>query len=317
MNSTIETVPARTAHDERSAPRVPRASPAPPSPRWQRFFTPVLLGLLLAASLPGLPYYLASPAERVRHPLHAWLRPSGLIGQSAGILALALFLFMWLYPLRKRVRWLAFGRLPAWLDVHIAAGLAVPIVGAIHAGWRFSGLIGLGYAAMLIVSLSGIVGRYLYSHIPRSLDGIELGREQIGIHKQELVQTIARRLGLDEQRVASELDGALVTPQPRGLVEAIGALACSGMLRWRAVRHLQRGWRVRGVGGKLHRRELRQVGRMIGREMALSQQMALLDATRSVFRFWHVAHLPVAITALGAVLVHVVVVVVLGVTWLW
>jgi hypothetical protein len=45
--------------------------------------------------------------------------------------------------------------------------------------------------------------------------------------------------------------------------------------------------------------------------------MALLDVTRRLFRLWHVAHLPVALTALGAVLVHVAVVIAMGVTWLW
>jgi len=294
---------------------VPRARAASAGAR--RVATPLLLALLLAASLPGLPYYLLPAAARVRHPWHGWLKPSGAIGQTAGIVALALFLFLWLYPLRKRLPWLRFGRLPAWLDVHIVAGLAVPIVGAVHAGWRFSGLIGLGYLSMLVVSLSGIVGRFLYGRIPRGLDGLELGREQIEARKRDLVTRIAVRLGLDEACVAAELDAALVTPRPRGFVEAIGALAASDALRWLAVRRLRHGWARRGIGGRLERRELREVGRMIRREMALGQQLALLDATQSVFRFWHVAHLPVAVTALGAVLVHVVVVTALGVTWLW
>jgi hypothetical protein len=43
----------------------------------------------------------------------------------------------------------------------------------------------------------------------------------------------------------------------------------------------------------------------------------MLAATHRVFRFWHVAHRPVAVTALVAVVVHVVVVVAFGATWLW
>jgi hypothetical protein len=43
----------------------------------------------------------------------------------------------------------------------------------------------------------------------------------------------------------------------------------------------------------------------------------MLEATQRVFRLWHVAHRPVALTALLAVLVHVAVVVALGATWLW
>jgi hypothetical protein len=38
----------------------------------------------------------------------------------------------------------------------------------------------------------------------------------------------------------------------------------------------------------------------------------MLEGTRKVFGYWHVAHRPFAITALLAVLVHVVVAVVVG-----
>jgi len=106
-------------------------------------------GLMLA----GRAYYQAGIAVRVRSPWHAWLKPSGTIGQSLGLLALALFLFLWLYPLRKKLgrRAERLGRVPLWLDVHIVAGLLVPLVAAVHAGWRFNGLIGLGYLSLFVV----------------------------------------------------------------------------------------------------------------------------------------------------------------------
>jgi hypothetical protein len=51
--------------------------------------------------------------------------------------------------------------------------------------------------------------------------------------------------------------------------------------------------------------------------MALTQQARILESTRRVFRFWHVAHRPFALVALLAVLVHVGVVVAMGATWFW
>ena len=49
--------------------------------------------------------------------------------------------------------------------------------------------------------------------------------------------------------------------------------------------------------------------------MGLGQQIRMLDATQRLFRYWHIAHRPFAITALVAVLLHVVSAIVLGVTW--
>jgi hypothetical protein len=46
--------------------------------------------------------------------------------------------------------------------------------------------------------------------------------------------------------------------------------------------------------------------------MKFSQQMRALEATRRVFAWWHVAHRPFALTALFAILVHVVVAVWVG-----
>ena len=97
--------------------------------------------------------------------------PRGCAGPDrAGLIAFALFFFLYLYPLRKRI---------CRLDVHIVAGLVVPAMGAVHAAWRFQGIIGWGYFSMLMVALSGVVGKYLYVHIPRSRNGLALSLEQI------------------------------------------------------------------------------------------------------------------------------------------
>jgi hypothetical protein len=51
-------------------------------------------------------------------------------------------------------------------------------------------------------------------------------------------------------------------------------------------------------------------------EIRYAQQLRALEATQRVFRFWHVAHRPVSITALFAILIHVGVAIVMGQTWL-
>ena len=124
------------------------------------------IALVLALAVPlivtvwGWSYYSAPLGVRLRHVLHGTLRPSVGIGLALGVASLAGFLFLWLYPLRKSVRALAWmGNLGDWLRVHIVFGLSVPLYAAVHAGWRFDGLIGLGYLSMFIVALSGIVGR--------------------------------------------------------------------------------------------------------------------------------------------------------------
>src|SRR5262245_65426730 len=76
----------------------------------QRWPIVIILTTLALLNLAGAPYYRLSLGERARSPLHPFLRPSGVVGQSAGLLALLIFLFLWLYPFRKKYRVLAFTR---------------------------------------------------------------------------------------------------------------------------------------------------------------------------------------------------------------
>jgi hypothetical protein len=72
-----------------------------------------------------------------------------------------------------------------------------------------------------------------------------------------------------------------------------------------------------GGGHTLAGRALDEAVALADREIALDQQVRMLEGTHRVFRFWHVAHRPFAITALVAVIIHIVVVVSLGATWFW
>jgi hypothetical protein len=257
-------------------------------------------------------------AARVRNPWHVWLKSSGYVGQSAGLLALALFLFLWLYPLRKKFRWLAFtGAISRWLNAHVLAALALPLLVAVHAAWRFTGVIGLGFWSMMVVWLSGIVGRYIYARIPRGRAGVELSREEIGRRRAALLVQIAQQSGLDLATIQEVLAPAPAAAR-LGVWGTLKRMVADDFARRAAERRLRRLWEVRGPRRRsADRAVIRSVMRFARQEVALAQQARMLDATQAVFRYWHVLHRPVAIAALVAVLVHVAVVVALGATWLW
>jgi hypothetical protein len=277
----------------------------------------VILSTLAFVNAAGFAYYRLSLAERVRSPLHVWLRPSGAVGQSAGILALVIFFFLWLYPLRKKYRSLAFtGTVARWLDIHILAAIGLPLLVAIHASWRFDGLVGLGYFAMLVVCASGIVGRYLYVRIPRSRSGVASTREEVALERRTLITDIAAATGLDPfvvERTLSVNGSAGST----GITRTLLHLLSDDITRWRLTRALRRKLAGARGGQELDRDTLDRVVHLASREISLAQQLRMLDATKRVFGYWHVAHRPFAVTALVAVLIHVAVVVAVGATWFW
>jgi hypothetical protein len=304
-----------------------RTSPEPQLPSERRrevrrrpSSKPVWVATILLAgfSIFAFPYYSLPIAQRVRSPWHPWLSPSGYIGQSAGLVALSIFLFLWLYPLRKKWRWLAFtGSMARWLDVHVAAALVLPLMAAVHASWRFDGIIGLGFWSMMVVCLSGVVGRYLYVRIPRSQSGLELGAEELAAERRALLTQLAGRTGLRAEDIERLLGSEPAPCEGLGVGGTLARMVRDDLTRWRAARALRRMCEALPSGRRPSRRTIRAIVRLARREMSLTQQARMLEATHRVFRYWHIAHRPFAVTALVAVTVHVGVVVAMGATWFW
>ncbi len=100
---------------------------------------------------------------------------SGLFGHLIGVIGFLLMLMTeTLYSLRKRSRLARWGRMADWLQFHIFTGIVGPYMVLLHTSWKFNGLAGATTALTLIIVFSGFVGRYIYTRIPRTLDGVEL-----------------------------------------------------------------------------------------------------------------------------------------------
>ena len=185
----------------------------------------------------------------------------------------------------------------------------------IHAGWRMSGLAGIALGAMIIVWMSGIVGRYLYTRIPRSRDGLELGMDALNGRRRELTLRVSATTGLPPEDVQAVLGTATRDRQQGGILRAFAQMVADDFSRPFTVRRFQQELQKRSPGKTLDKRALADATRLTRQQIVLEQQLRMLESTRRVFRFWHVAHLPVAITAVIAVLVHVTVVIAVGTTW--
>ncbi|MCF7816276.1 MAG: hypothetical protein K9M54_00200 [Kiritimatiellales bacterium] len=152
----------------------------------------LLLGIGLAFGLAGYlafhwSYYGLSPAERPFDVRHAALRSSGSVGLSIGLAGTALMLLNLTYLVRKRlisIAWL--GSLRKWMNFHVLTGLLGPSLIVLHTAFAPSSSLGkLALIAMFIVVATGVMGRYIYIHVPRSYHGREL---EIGEVRRRLVE---------------------------------------------------------------------------------------------------------------------------------
>ncbi|HLE90378.1 MAG TPA: hypothetical protein VI753_04445 [Anaerolineales bacterium] len=118
---------------------------------------------------------------------------SELFGHGLGIVG---FVFMLmtetLYSLRKRSRSVRWGRMSNWLQFHIFTGLVGPYMVLLHTSWKFNGLAGVTTLFTIVIVISGFIGRYIYTRIPRTMDGLEIE----GTLSQEALKQARRLMAL-------------------------------------------------------------------------------------------------------------------------
>jgi len=309
-----------------SAPGLTTFAPPLADPeRWHRvrLYTAAILAIVLLAAigLYGADYYVLGAADRPFSPKHQLLKPSGRIGNKLGVLGVALFLLIFLYPLRKRVPWLAKkGKSKHWLDFHVVAGLSAPVVIAFHSSFKFHGIAGIAFWIMVAVAASGIIGRYIYAQVPRSLDSAEISLKELTATESELGAELAaqRILAADElQRVLRMPTSDEVRRMPlyRALLLMIALdLARPFQIACLRRRLLHGSGLVMSLGGLLSTEnpEIERAIETARRKSSLSKRVAFLSRTQQVFHLWHVVHRPFSYSFAVLALVHIAVVLLLG-----
>jgi hypothetical protein len=156
--------------------------------------------------LDGWSYYTTPITVRGYHPAHALLRPSGAAGLTFGLTGAALMLAPFLYMLIKRhPRLRAGASLKSWLEFHIFCGIVGPALVTFHTSFKFNGLVSVAYWSMVLVALSGFVGRFLYVRIPRTIRGVEITERELAARIADLGDELLEPMpDVSEERAALE-----------------------------------------------------------------------------------------------------------------
>lgn len=163
----------------------PADQPAPPAPEkiddGAGLLPALAAGLALVTAALGfvlwhLDYYSLSVAARAAAVKHALLRPDRAIGLWFGIFATVAVFANLLYLVRRH-RWLGlrFGQLSTWMTSHVATGVLACVLALLHGAMAPRQTTG-GYAfwALMVLLVTGAIGRWFYAWLPRTANGREL-----------------------------------------------------------------------------------------------------------------------------------------------
>jgi thioredoxin reductase len=251
-------------------------------------------------------YYTLSPLQRPTHDDHRFLRPGDGAGLFLGVLASALIVANLAYLLRRspRTPWFKLGSLQAWMTSHVATGVLALLCAALHAAMDPGNTAG-GHAfwALAVLLVSGAVGRYFYSYVPREANGRELELAEV---KGRLIQ-LAEEWDQGQRRFREHARDAVqrLADERRWQATFLGRVLA--MLRGRsALKRLLADLAARGRAEGLARPQIEETLELARRAYAAATAAAHYEDLRAVANTWRYLHRWVAVLMVVLVAVHIV-----------
>lgn len=222
-------------------------------------------------------------------------RASGLVGHGLGIFGFLLMLATEsLYSLRKRAVRRPWGRMSSWLKFHIYTGVVGPFLVLLHTAWSFRGLAAVLTLMMGLVVTSGFIGRYIYTAVPRTADGLMLEMEALQTQLSAARQELAAR----SQAMGMEAGAFSVRPRAGSL----------GAVLWRGVDslsyRLRTWWLLRGLD-RAERERMGGIRELNRKRIDLQRQVANLATARRMLSIWHTIHIPLGVVLFATAFFHI------------
>ncbi len=277
------------------------------------FLVGTAVTILLAVN--GFQYYTASVEERFFLAQHTALKPSGSWGHGLGIIGtLMMIAGVATYMVRKRTSLFNYGYLKHWLEFHIFLCTVGPILVLYHTAFKFGGIVAVSFWSMAAVVLSGVVGRFLYVQIPHTIQGKELSIKELDTMSENLTNKLRRDYKIDENvieklnQLQSFQKYKHITLSQSFIFVLKDSLSMRSALKVLKYNMMQIGY------SKLQMKEIIKISKS---KLILSRRIGLLRVMQKLFKYWHIVHLPFAITMFIIMLVHVAVTITFGYKWIF
>lgn len=276
------------------------------SPSVHRWYIGILTAIVVAVTIGlgigGYSYYNTALEERFYHPLHQLLDPAGTLGHGLGISGTLLIMIgVFGYMIRKRSpRLRRIGVLKYWLEFHIFLCTLGPVLILYHTAFKFGGIVSIAFWSMVAVVASGVVGRFIYIRIPRTIQGRELSLAEINAD-----------ISTFQQKIKESLPQGIEVFESNNYQVGTSNSANNPISSREQIKHIKKQLRENKIPESLQSKIIS----LHKSQLSLQNRIKNLSQMQRLFRYWHVAHLPFAIIMFVIVLIHVIATLAFGVMW--
>ena len=244
------------------------------------------------------------PTAAVQSVREGAFRPGSDLLIWCGYIGTGLMLVAILYVPLRRIR--LFRKLASntmWFDFHMMTGTVGPMFIVLHSGFKLDNWVSIAFWSMVIVAVSGVVGRYLYTQVPDLLNGRELEEldherafARLRAQYPQALQVVDGYLQAHRDRAAHVADNA-------GLLTSFLWILAQDLLR--LPRWVKRRLMVRGHG--LPRRDRRELAYRMGRLMLTDRRRVIVPRAKLILHSWKKVHVPFSIIMAVLATIHIVI----------
>ncbi len=249
-----------------------------------------------------------------RFPTEQYITPQTGVGYALGIIGGSAMLLLLIYPARKRVRALRFlGTTKHWFQTHMVLGIVGPVLILFHSNFSLGATnSNVALACMLVVSGSGLFGRYFYTRIHHGLHGRRASLAELREYAErlrwvttnvEFLPDLVARIEAEEHSIAERCERL---PQ---LVRPPVCAASASLARRRLCRYVRDSLKApnRASIGEARRHSLLKTATgYIDDRLTATRRVVEFSSFERLFSLWHALHMPLFLMLLIAGVVHVV-----------
>jgi hypothetical protein len=178
-----------------------------------------------------------------------------------------------------------------------------------HTAFKFGGIVSIAFWSMVAVVLSGVIGRFIYIQIPRTIEGRALSLNEVKGMKTDLTNAISEGYNLD---IKTRLL-IVSTTNEASASESNASLISNYLNGKRTISKINKALKAQ----QLPKKDRLSIIKTVKNEITLAGRIARLQTMQKYFKYWHVAHLPFALIMLIIVIIHVGITLAFGYKWIF
>jgi Fe-S-cluster-containing hydrogenase component 2 len=219
-----------------------------------------------------------------------------------GLIGVSLMVVAAIYPIFRRIkifRWMASNTM--WFDFHMMAGTIGPLFVILHSALKLDSWVSAAFWSMIIVVVSGVLGRYLYTLVPALSSGVELEELDHERAFQAARPHVPVPMAEIDRELAEQRAKAQAVAQSTSLLRAMWWLIFQDVGRIPRTFARRRRLAQLGVQRKLRNDLSRRAGRMI----VIARRQVVAPKAQLLLHSWKKVHVPFTVLLTVFAVAHI------------